>query len=320
MRSRDDDGKSAPLRPAVPAEVRRAIGLEADFRCAICLGTSSLELHHIVPFAKSGKHEGGNLILLCATCHGRCDSGEISRKDLRAVKRRLKEKWNSPPIDDAAVRKIVATTFSELFTNLQPGLERLRQVAADHHTTVGGLVQEVYGASSSQVIMAALDSGDYQRAQELFRAKINEEEPIQTLNAWAKQPLALASFHLREEGIQGSFQQLRDNVEKQQVIAGSVGRISLANAIILTQEIPDQYMSLPFLRLDVLGLMHFNVPSQDKNQIIAHLVALQLAYESRVSDVDYDYLYFHKFTLGGIKFRRWLLERYQAESTTSTQR
>jgi hypothetical protein len=70
-------------------------------------------------------------------------------------------------------------------------------------------------------------------------------------------------------------------------------------------------MGMPFLKLDVLGLMQVDVPDQHTDAIAAHLVELDLAYRSRVSDVDYDYLYFHKFTGGGLKFRKWLAEQYQ---------
>lgn len=314
MRSRDDAGGSLPAARAVPAGIRRAVEVEAGFRCAVCHGTSSLELHHIVPFAQAGGHEADNLILVCATCHGRCDCGEISREDLRAVKRLLRDKQGATTIDDITVRRIVATSLSEVFENLQPGLERLRRLAADHDVTVSGLVQGIYGARSSQLIMAALDSGDYHRAQELFRAQIEEEVPLLTLNAMALQPLALATLQTREDGSSVDSRLLGERVARVQVSAGSVGPMSLANAVVLTQEVPDHYMGLPFLKLDILGLMRIEVSTKIKDDIAAHLVALGLAYRSRISDVDYDYVYFHKFTLAGIKFRQWLLEQHEAAS------
>jgi 5-methylcytosine-specific restriction endonuclease McrA len=45
--------------------------IEAGYRCAICKETSSLHIEHIVEWAKVGEHEFSNMIVLCATCHGR---------------------------------------------------------------------------------------------------------------------------------------------------------------------------------------------------------------------------------------------------------
>ncbi len=78
-------------RPAIPAEIRRAILIEAGHRCAVkrCNETQSLEIHHIVPWNKCKKHEYKNLIALCPTCHRRADKGDMDRKSILAYKKQL---------------------------------------------------------------------------------------------------------------------------------------------------------------------------------------------------------------------------------------
>src|SRR5450830_1420091 len=70
-------------RPAIPAEIRRAVLVEAGHRCAIprCDQTE-LDIHHIVPWETCRKHEYSNLIALCPLCHRRVHNGDIDRKAL----------------------------------------------------------------------------------------------------------------------------------------------------------------------------------------------------------------------------------------------
>jgi len=78
-------------RANIPRPLRRKVELEAGHRCAIptCRATSSLEVHHIKPWAKSKEHKFSNLILLCANCHGRCTKGEIDQKSMKQYKANL---------------------------------------------------------------------------------------------------------------------------------------------------------------------------------------------------------------------------------------
>lgn len=82
--------KSASSRPAIPAEVRRAVLVEAGHRCAIprCNQTE-LDVHHIVPWETCRKHEYSNLIALCPICHRRVHNGDIDRKSLHIYKQNL---------------------------------------------------------------------------------------------------------------------------------------------------------------------------------------------------------------------------------------
>jgi len=77
-------------RPGIPAELKRAVLLEAGHRCAIppCRHPTT-ELAHIEPWEKVKEHKFENLIALCPNCHTRFDRGEIDRKSMLAYKRNL---------------------------------------------------------------------------------------------------------------------------------------------------------------------------------------------------------------------------------------
>jgi hypothetical protein len=77
-------------RPAIPAELKRQVLVEAGHRCAIhtCRHTA-VDIHHIIPWAQCHEHTFENLIALCPNCHRRADAGEIDRKALAMYKARL---------------------------------------------------------------------------------------------------------------------------------------------------------------------------------------------------------------------------------------
>lgn len=82
---------SMPARPAIAADVKRQVLVEAGHRCAIpTCREIVIEVHHIEPWSKSQDHSYGNLIALCPTCHARADRGEIDRKSLRLYKANLR--------------------------------------------------------------------------------------------------------------------------------------------------------------------------------------------------------------------------------------
>jgi hypothetical protein len=83
-------------RPPIPAELRRAILVEAGHRCAIhtCLH-SDVDVHHIEPWERCHEHRPENLIALCPNCHRRATAGEIDRKSLSLYKARLQRLYVS---------------------------------------------------------------------------------------------------------------------------------------------------------------------------------------------------------------------------------
>lgn len=84
--------KNQMVRSAIPAELARAVHVEAGHRCAIprC-GHSNVDVHHIVPWSVCKEHKYSNLISLCPNCHRRAHRGEIDATSLRNYKRLLME-------------------------------------------------------------------------------------------------------------------------------------------------------------------------------------------------------------------------------------
>ncbi|MFN6480636.1 HNH endonuclease signature motif containing protein [Nostoc sp. DedQUE07] len=78
-------------RDHIPAEVKRAVLVEAGHRCAIptCRATTT-EIAHIDPWAKSNDNSFENLIALCPNCHTRFDQKkEIDQQSIRMYKQNL---------------------------------------------------------------------------------------------------------------------------------------------------------------------------------------------------------------------------------------
>ena len=77
-------------RPAIPAELKRRILVEAGHRCAIpTCRHQTTEIAHIRAFSEVREHRYENLIALCPNCHTRYDKGEIDRKAMLIYKRKL---------------------------------------------------------------------------------------------------------------------------------------------------------------------------------------------------------------------------------------
>lgn len=68
-------------RSTLPRRVEKAVFQEFGSKCAFCdeSSVSSLEIHHIEPYADVKVHEIENLILVCANCHGKIEAGEIPK-------------------------------------------------------------------------------------------------------------------------------------------------------------------------------------------------------------------------------------------------
>ena len=95
--------RMAESRPAIPAELRRKVLVEAGHRCAIptCRYIET-EIHHIIPWETCKEHKYANLIALCPNCHKRADKGEIDRKSLKLYKANLQfihDKFSQLEID-----------------------------------------------------------------------------------------------------------------------------------------------------------------------------------------------------------------------------
>ena len=78
-------------RDIIPAQVKRAVLVEAGHRCAIptCRATTT-EIAHIVPWAETQDNSFENLIALCPNCHTRFDQKkEIDRLAVKMYKHNL---------------------------------------------------------------------------------------------------------------------------------------------------------------------------------------------------------------------------------------
>jgi hypothetical protein len=77
-------------RPAIPAELKRRVLMEAGHRCAIpTCRTVPVEIAHIEPYSEVRGHNFENLIVLCPTCHTRYDNGDIDRLSMKGYKANL---------------------------------------------------------------------------------------------------------------------------------------------------------------------------------------------------------------------------------------
>lgn len=77
-------------RQHIPNELQRALMLEVGYRCPLCKQTEPLEFEHIEDWATVRKHEFTNMIVLCASCHGRKQNTSSPRHINRASLKKLK--------------------------------------------------------------------------------------------------------------------------------------------------------------------------------------------------------------------------------------
>jgi HNH endonuclease len=75
-------------RTQIPADVRRAVLIEAGYQCAVptCRTILALDVHHLVRIADGGPNTIENLIALCPTCHALHHRGVIPLEAIRVWK------------------------------------------------------------------------------------------------------------------------------------------------------------------------------------------------------------------------------------------
>ena len=290
----------------IPAQIRREVNIEAGFRCAICKGTSALELHHIIPFEKGGETSTNNLILLCAVCHRRVHRGEISREDLRAFKKLI---LNTPSekLQKDELKKIITDVFKE---TILPELDFLQDIATQQKTTVLSMINETFGYEKTQMLMQAIYDYDRETVSKLFYEMISNEQKNLTFGARIRLPFAFIGLYWRKDGTNKQFNELVEKTNGILLPIGALGKLSLTQIIILSNEVPDQYMGLPYVRISILGQINLDPIKIDEELSIKYLEQFGLAYETQISDVEYDYRYYYKFTHAGLSFQKWLLSEY----------
>ena len=81
-----------------PVAVRRALLIEAGYKCAICRGDAPLEFHHIVEWAKIKHHDPQQMFAVCANCHAKISRyGQPDLVAQKEIKRRLHRDDSSRP-------------------------------------------------------------------------------------------------------------------------------------------------------------------------------------------------------------------------------
>jgi hypothetical protein len=78
----------AGKRATIPEALKRAVLMEAGYRCAVptCRNILAIDLHHIVQVSADGGNELANLVALCPTCHALYHRGTISQDAIYAYK------------------------------------------------------------------------------------------------------------------------------------------------------------------------------------------------------------------------------------------
>ena len=99
--------KKDKRRVLIPAEIERAVMVEASFRCSVerCASTSSLQIHHID--YDPSNNDPANLLVLCSNCHGRATRKEIDRKACLMMKDLLRmQKSSKAELEEVMDEKI----------------------------------------------------------------------------------------------------------------------------------------------------------------------------------------------------------------------
>ena len=71
--------------------IRRALLLEAGFKCVLCSVPAPLQFHHIIEYSQFRHYDTRYMIAICGTCHTRCGLGQIDRKTQQEAKRKARQ-------------------------------------------------------------------------------------------------------------------------------------------------------------------------------------------------------------------------------------
>ena len=101
-------------RDPIPAEIKRALLIEAGHKCAVCGEACPLESAHIVPWSVVRTHCIENLICLCANCHERADKEKWGQKTLEYYKKNPWVMRRPSPDGDITERRGVTLRIKDL--------------------------------------------------------------------------------------------------------------------------------------------------------------------------------------------------------------
>lgn len=164
-------------RNPIPAELRRAVLVEAGHRCAVprC-GHPDVDVHHIIPWETCKKHEYDNLIALCPNCHRRAHKGEIDRKSLREYKSLLIAVFRSPEAPGFAATAIeIKRQLAETDTSV-PGF-RFKFEFPDFNEPAARIVSKNIEAWGNELLL------EYRDLQAAYRP---DSDYPSTVSSWLR--------------------------------------------------------------------------------------------------------------------------------------
>lgn len=174
-----------PGRPAISADLRRQVLLEAGHRCAIhtCRHVD-VDVHHIVPWAQLPEHRFENLIALCPNCHRRAEKGDIDRKSLRLYKARLAAAFRFQEVNQYPEEAVLPAGFGWLdpsggwsthaLTKQLGTIEVALEYPQFSNDTLGASATAVNGRIRSYV----------DTSMNSFAEDLRDVEPVDTGAAW----------------------------------------------------------------------------------------------------------------------------------------
>ncbi len=155
-------------RPSIPAEVSRALLIEAGHRCAVCGVPCPLERAHIIPWCQSHQHRLEDLVCLCANCHERADKEKWGEAVLREYK---KDPWvsrqNETPHHVADLSRIEITIEKDYRNFDEHDSDILRHALASFLQVSAGSIKIRSTKEGSTVVLVELPSS---AAEELVAA------------------------------------------------------------------------------------------------------------------------------------------------------
>jgi hypothetical protein len=95
MDSLDDNALRRPL----PSKLRAEALAKHGPNCQRCAADRGLDVHHVIPVIEGGKHELGNLSVLCARCHAEWHRSVEDTSDSHEARRSRFAEWGAlPPV------------------------------------------------------------------------------------------------------------------------------------------------------------------------------------------------------------------------------
>jgi hypothetical protein len=171
-------------RKALPIEVKQMVLHEAGYKCGrpACRSIITLDIHHLVHFAKGGTDTPENLLPLCGYCHDMYHAGQFPDSSIRAWKMLLLA------LNEAFDRKSIETLLA------LDKMSVIQRVSGDAVLGLGSLI-----AAGMLVVGTHMQRVGHSGYEELYRVELTPKGRVfveqwkqgnqsAALNALAPQP------------------------------------------------------------------------------------------------------------------------------------